>query len=181
MGRFVGVFLMKFIKPRWVFLVYLALCIVFIGPAITQRGNIGMAMLFLTLFFESIIFPTIVALGMRGLGKYSKRGSGFIVGAVSGGAVVPPILGATADAYNSTPRAMIVPMMFFVAALSYAVCVNFVPAYRNVADSFSTTKIGLQPSDEEAHSPGVLDSPGEKGTLEHSEMRQEEARGVHKM
>lgn len=65
-----------------------------------------MSMLFLTLFFESIIFPTTVALGMRGLGKYSKRGSGFIVGAVSGGACVPPLLGAVADMHNSTPLAM---------------------------------------------------------------------------
>ena len=35
-----------------------------------------------------------------GLGKYSKRGSGFIVAGVCGGAVVPPILGATADAHG---------------------------------------------------------------------------------
>jgi MFS transporter, FHS family, L-fucose permease len=84
MGRFIGVGLMKYIRPRYVFLFYLTMCIVFIAPSITQRGNIGMSMLFITLFFESICFPTIVALGMRGLGKYSKRGSGFIVGGVCG-------------------------------------------------------------------------------------------------
>ena len=118
------------------------MCIVFIGPAITQRDNTGMAMLYVTLFFESICFPTIVALGMRGLGKYSKRGSGFIVGGVCGGAVVPPILGATADAHG-TALAMVVPMCFFLVPLSYALCVNFVPAYRISADKFSTTTIGL--------------------------------------
>ncbi len=79
----------------------MTLCIVFIAPSITQSGNIGFSMLYITLFFESIIFPTIVALGMRGLGKYSKRGSGWIVGGVCGGAVVPPILGATADAHST--------------------------------------------------------------------------------
>lgn len=139
---------MKFIRPRWVFLFYLTMCIIFIAPAITQRQNTGIAMLYVTLFFESICFPTIVALGMRGLGKYSKRGSGFIVGAVCGGAVVPPILGTTADA-RGTPFAMIVPLMFFIAAWSYALCVNFVPAYRNPADQFSTTKIGVDNVDEE--------------------------------
>lgn len=105
-GRFAGSALMKFIRPRYVYLVYMTMIIVFIAPSITQRGNTGMSMLFLTLFFESIIFPTTVALGMRGLGKYSKRGSGFIVGAVSGGACVPPLLGAVADMHNSTPLAM---------------------------------------------------------------------------
>lgn len=133
---------MKFVRPRWVFLFFLTMCIVFIGPSITQSGNIGFSMLYVTLFFESICFPTIVALGMRGLGKYSKRGSGFIVGGVCGGAVVPPILGATADA-KSTAFAMIVPMCFFIAAWSYALCVNFVPAYRIPADKFSTTDIGI--------------------------------------
>ena len=143
LGRFAGVFFMKYIRPRKVFLFYMTMCIVFIGPAITQRDNTGMAMLYVTLFFESICFPTIVALGMRGLGKYSKRGSGFIVGGVCGGAVVPPILGATADAHG-TALAMVVPMCFFIAAWSYALCVNFVPGYRIPADKFSTTAIGLE-------------------------------------
>ena len=48
--------------------------------------NTGLAMLMLTLFFESVCFPTIVALGIRGLGRHTKRGSGWIVGGVSGGA-----------------------------------------------------------------------------------------------
>ncbi|KAF2203832.1 MFS general substrate transporter [Delitschia confertaspora ATCC 74209] len=152
LGRFAGVAMMKFVRPRWVFLVYMTLCIVFIAPSITQSGNTGMAMLYLTLFFESIIFPTIMALGMRGLGKYTKKGSGFIVAGVAGGAVVPPILGAAADSMNSTPRAMVVPLCFFVAAWSYALTVNFVPSYRNVADKFSTAEIGVvdRARDEEA-------------------------------
>jgi FHS family L-fucose permease-like MFS transporter len=158
LGRFAGSFLMKFVKPRYIFLVYMTLCIVFIAPAITQRGNTGMSMLYITLFFESIIFPTIVALGMRGLGKYSKRGSGFIIGGVAGGAVVPPILFAAADSRQGksdapTALAMSVPLAFFVAAWSYTLCVNFVPAYREVADSFTTTNIGIEnahANDEEA-------------------------------
>jgi FHS family L-fucose permease-like MFS transporter len=143
---------MKFVKPRWVFLVFMTMCIIFIIPAITERGNTGMSMLYIVLFFESIIFPTIVALGMRGLGKYSKRGSGFIVAGVSGGAVVPPLLFGASDTlgkarpfegYSPTAIAMTVPLAFFVAAWSYSFCVNFVPAYRNVADKFSTAEIGI--------------------------------------
>ncbi|KAE8441534.1 hypothetical protein EG329_004880 [Mollisiaceae sp. DMI_Dod_QoI] len=144
LGRFTGVGLMKYVRPRWVFLLYLTMCIVFIAPSITQRGNTGMSMLYITLFFESICFPTIVALGMRGLGKYTKRGSGFIVGGVSGGACVPPLLGAAADANNSTAIAISVPLAFFVAAWSYSLCVNFVPSYRDPADKFATAKIGIE-------------------------------------
>lgn len=140
MGRFTGVGLMKFIRPRYVFLFYLTMCIVFIAPSITQRGNTGMVMLFLTLFFESICFPTIVALGMRGLGKYSKRGSGFIVGGVCGGAVVPPILAAVADMHNSTAVAMSVPLAFFIGAWTYSLAVNFIAEYRIPADKMSTLR-----------------------------------------
>jgi MFS transporter, FHS family, L-fucose permease len=161
---------MKYIRPRWVFLVYLTCCIIFIAPSITQRGNTGMSMLFITLFFESICFPTIVALGMRGLGKYTKRGSGFIVGGVSGGACVPPLLGAVADLHNSTAIAMSVPLAFFVGAWSYSLCVNFVPSYRDVADKFATTEIGLTG----ASAARDEENPAEKGVLEKGELAEQE-------
>lgn len=112
-GRFSGSFFMKFVRPRsvfasipfveyqltfawdrWVFLAYLSGVIIFNSAATTQKQNTGIAMLSLTLFFESVCFPTIVALGIRGIGRHTKRGSGLIVAGVSGGAAVPPILGA---------------------------------------------------------------------------------------
>lgn len=68
-------------------------------------------MLILTLFFESVCFPTIMALGIRGLGRHSKQGSGWIVAGVSGGAAVPPLLGFAADQKGSTGFAMVVPTM----------------------------------------------------------------------
>lgn len=162
LGRFAGVLLMRFVRPRWVFLFFLTGCIIFIAPSITQDGNIGMSMLYITLFFESICFPTIVALGMRGLGKHTKRGSGWIIAGVSGGACVPALLGAAGDLNNSTATGMSVPLAFFVAAWSYALCVNFVPSYRDTADKFATTSVGMVTNaitDEETAS-------REKGVLE---------------
>ncbi|KAF4221177.1 hypothetical protein CNMCM8980_009623 [Aspergillus fumigatiaffinis] len=142
-GRFSGALLMKYMRARWVFLVYLSGVVVFLAASITQRGQNGIAMLFVTMFFESVCFPTIVALGIRGLGRHYKRGSGFIVGGVCGGAVVPPLLGHVADMHNSTGFAMIVPTMFMVAAWTYAVAVNFVPAYRDTVDKVGDSQIGL--------------------------------------
>lgn len=131
--------------------------------------SIYLAMLFLTLFFESVCFPTIVALGIRGLGRHYKRGSGFIVGGVSGGAVVPPILGHVADMRNSTGFAMIVPTMFMVVAWTYALAVNFVPAYRDMVDKVGESEIGLRdeasvsPKDVESGGDGLADMEKEKG------------------
>jgi len=159
-GRFGGAGMMHFVRPRWVFLVFMTMCIVFIAPSITQRGNVGMSMLYVTLFFESIIFPTIMALGMRGLGRHTKRGSGWIVAGVFGGACVPPLTGAVADMHG-TGLAMVVPLCFFVAAWTYALAVNFWPWYRDTADAFTTTKIGLteRHADEEV---GGIVADGEK-------------------
>jgi FHS family L-fucose permease-like MFS transporter len=119
-------------------------------------------MLYTTLFFESICFPTIVALGMRGLGKYSKRGSGFLVAGVAGGAVVPPALGAAADA-SSTAHAMAVPLGFFILAWTYSVAVNFVPAYRNPVDMLGHADIGVKHAekDDEENGKGVVEVKGE--------------------
>lgn len=141
-GRFVGVALMHFVRPRMVFGVFMTLCIVFIGPTITQKGNTGMSMLYLAMFFESICFPTIVALGMRGLGRHTKRGSGWIIGGVIGGACVPPLTGYVAEKH-STAFAMLVPLCFSTAAWSYALAVNFWPWYRDTVDAFTHTEVGL--------------------------------------
>lgn len=142
-GRFGGAALMHFVRPRKVLGVFLTLCIVFAAPAITQRGNTGMSMLFVVMLFESICFPTIVALGMRGLGRHTKRGSGWIVAGVFGGACVPPLMGAAADRHG-TGFAMVVPLCFFVGAWTYALAVNFWPWYRDTVDAFSTTEVGVR-------------------------------------
>ncbi|KAF6842425.1 glucose galactose transporter [Colletotrichum musicola] len=147
-GRFAGVGLMHFIKPRLVFLVFLSCCVIFITVPINQHENTGMAMLFIVLFFESICFPTIVALGMRGLGRHSKRGSGVIIAGVSGGAVVPPLMGVVGDA-QGMGTAMVIPLIFFVLAWSYAFAVNFIPRYRDVADAFTETEVGIRPAEAE--------------------------------
>ncbi|KAL1987652.1 hypothetical protein VTN96DRAFT_2893 [Rasamsonia emersonii] len=146
-GRFTGTLLMKFFKPRYVFLLYMCGVVACLAASVTQRNNTGIAMLFMTLFFESVCFPTIVALGIRGLGRHYKRGSGMIVAGVGGGAVVPPILGHVADMRNSTGFAMIVPTMFMVVAWTYAMAVNFVPSYRDTVDKVGASKIGLENGD----------------------------------
>lgn len=137
-----GTFLMRYIRPRWIFLVFLTMCIIFSGPAITQGGNIGVSMLFVILFFESVCFPTIVALGMKGLGRHSKRGSGWIVAGVSGGAAVPPLLGVAADNHGNGVG-MVVPLIFFAAAWTYALAVNFSADYKSVVDPFGEATIGM--------------------------------------
>jgi FHS family L-fucose permease-like MFS transporter len=48
-------------------------------------------------FFNSIMFPNIFALGIKGLGPMTSKGSGLIMTAVVGGAIIPPLIGVLAD------------------------------------------------------------------------------------
>ncbi|KAI5296112.1 hypothetical protein KEM52_005604 [Ascosphaera acerosa] len=157
-GRFVGAVVMRQLKPRMVFLAFITAVIAFLAASTRTEGNTGVVMLFLTLFFESVCFPTIVALGIRGLGKHYKRGSGLIVAGVSGGAAVPPLLGHVADMHNSTGFAMVVPTVIMAGAWTYAFAVNFVPAYRDPADQngehLATSAVDVA-KDEEAGSGGM--------------------------
>jgi FHS family L-fucose permease-like MFS transporter len=71
-------------------------------------------------FFESIMFPTIFALGVRDLGAHTKRGASFIIMSIVGGALVPYIMGSVAET-QSTPFSYIVPLLCFIIVLLFAV------------------------------------------------------------
>ena len=144
-GRFLGTGLMHWVRPRLVLLAFLGMCIVLCAPSTTQRETIGVALLFATLFFESICFPTIFGLGLRGAGRHTKRLSGFIVAGVAGGALVPPLTGVVADA-QGTALAMVVPTCFFAAAWTYPLAINFVPFYRKPVDAFRGADVGTRSS-----------------------------------
>ena len=76
-------------------------------------GWIGVGALSLTSFFMSLLFPTIFALGIRGLGENTKLGSSLLIMAIIGGAVLTPIMGLI-SVYFSLAFAYVVPMLAFV-------------------------------------------------------------------
>lgn len=78
-----------------------------------KLGWISVISVFLSYFFMSIMFPTIFALGIYGLGARAKRASAFIVMGIMGGAVLPKWMGAVADHYDMS-RAFVVPMICFL-------------------------------------------------------------------
>jgi MFS transporter, FHS family, L-fucose permease len=83
-------------------------------------GKLGLFALFGTFFFMSVMFPTIFALGIRGLGDYTKLGSSLIVMSIVGGAITPPFMGHIAD-IHSMRLGMAVPLVCFVLIAMYGV------------------------------------------------------------
>jgi FHS family L-fucose permease-like MFS transporter len=111
-GRLVGAGLMKYISPKKLLAVYGLCNTVLMALVIMELGWISVVALFSTYFFMSLMFPTIFALGLRGLGPLTKRAASFLVMAVAGGAFCPPLMGAIADR-SGMPIAFIVPLLCF--------------------------------------------------------------------
>jgi FHS family L-fucose permease-like MFS transporter len=68
----------------------------------------------------SLMFPTIFALGLRGLGANSKPASSLIVMAIIGGAVFTPLMGVVYQLSHSMAVAMIVPLVCYLFVVLYA-------------------------------------------------------------
>ena len=76
--------------------------------------------MFLTSFFMSLMFPTIYALGIKGLGANTKQGGAFIIMAIIGGAAAPPAMGLLYGIWHSMAIAMIVPLICYAVVTHYA-------------------------------------------------------------
>jgi FHS family L-fucose permease-like MFS transporter len=119
-GRFSGSALMKYFKPTAMLALYaFAICILL--PIVSlELGWVSLIALYSIFFFMSIMFPTIFALAIKSLGKKTKEASSYLVMAVAGGAVFPPLMGAVADNYGMA-KGFLVPIPLFLFILFYAV------------------------------------------------------------
>jgi len=118
-GRFSGARILKRFAASRVLGVY-ALCSVIVSLMVFSRlGWLSVACVFASYFFMSIMFPTIFALGIFGLGARSRRASAYLVMAIMGGAIVPKLMGWVADEYDMS-RGFIVPVVCFAFVALYA-------------------------------------------------------------
>ena len=118
-GRFVGTFLMKYIRPHKLLAIYCVLNIILLIGAIMVGKMFSIYALIGVEFFMSIMFPTIFSLSIEGLGEQKKLGSSLVIMAVAGGAVFPLIMGKISDS-SSIQLAYIVPALCFLVVLFFA-------------------------------------------------------------
>ncbi len=77
--------------------VYAAVNVVLGLIAVTRPGWFGVGCLLTTSLFMSIMFPTIFALGLKGMGEKTKTAGSLLVMAILGGAALTKIMGMLAD------------------------------------------------------------------------------------
>ena len=126
-GRYVGTFLMRYIKPAVLLAVYSFANVVLLAVIITIGGHLSIFALIGVEFFMSIMFPTIFSLTLKGLGDKTKLASSLLVMAIVGGAIFPVLMGRISDAAN-IQYAYIVPAICFVVILYFAIRIRAIHA-----------------------------------------------------
>jgi len=118
-GRFLSAWLLKFIRPDRLLFVFASCNVLLVLAAITQPNWTGVICLLTSSFFMSMMFPTIFALGIHGLGSRTKTGGSLMVMAIIGGAALTPLMGKLSDA-ESVSVAYSVPCLCFLGIALYA-------------------------------------------------------------
>ena len=119
LGRFTGSTLfMRIIRPNRLLAFYALVNVVMMTIVVCGLGWISVIALFSTYFFESIMFPTIFALGIKGLGPLTKKASSLLVMSIVGGALIPVIMGRIAD-ISTMALGFIVPLVCFACIVFY--------------------------------------------------------------
>ena len=119
-GRFAGTAMMKIIAPHRLLAIYALINIFLCAVVVIAPGIISVYSLMAIFFFESIMFPTIFALGVKNLGVYTKKGASYIIMSIVGGALVPVLMGSLAQSH-STPFSYTVPLVCFIFVFIFAV------------------------------------------------------------
>jgi MFS transporter, FHS family, L-fucose permease len=120
LGRFSSAYLMRFIAPYKLLGLYAIVNVALVAFGVVHPGWAGLWAILLTSFFMSLMFPTIFALGLKGLGPNTKIGGSIIVMAIVGGALIPPAMGKIADAYHGMAAAYVVPLLAYIFIAGYA-------------------------------------------------------------
>jgi FHS family L-fucose permease-like MFS transporter len=118
-GRFIGSAILQKVKTGTV-LGIAAFCACFLVlTSMLTSGHLAMWSIILVGFFNSIMFPSIFTLGIAKLGPRTGDGSGLLIMAIVGGAIIPVLQGAIADRIG-VHHAFVLPVICYLYIAYYA-------------------------------------------------------------
>jgi FHS family L-fucose permease-like MFS transporter len=118
-GRLIGAVLMNYVADTKYLAINAVIAIVMIVVSMNTSGSLAMWSILAVGFFNSIMFPTIFTLAVKGLGSMTSKGSGFVCQAIVGGALIPLVQGVAADTMG-IQLSFIVPMLCYIYIGWYA-------------------------------------------------------------
>lgn len=118
-GRFAGSWIMGRVRAEKVLLVCATGTVITTSVVLLDVGMVSLAALLCGYAFEAIMFPTIFALSLKGLGSHTKRASSFLMMSPVGGVVGPLLMGLVAD-HTTMVTAFVVPLAAYCVVWLYA-------------------------------------------------------------
>jgi MFS transporter, FHS family, L-fucose permease len=112
-GRFIGSYVLRYLSTGKVLAAAAFIACGLVITTMLSSGHLAMVTVILIGFFNSIMFPSIFALGLAGLGELTSKGSSLMVQAIVGGALLPLAEGHLADRIG-VQHAFIIPAVCYV-------------------------------------------------------------------
>ncbi|WP_448699533.1 L-fucose:H+ symporter permease [Mucilaginibacter sp. AW1-3] len=121
-GRFIGTLFLQFVKSHKLLTIYAVITTLLCVVAILGKGAYVVYCLGAIGFFMSIMFPTIFALGIDGIGDDTKPGSSWLIMSIVGGAILPYLMGTVIDLnHDNIQMGYIVPLICFLVIVYFGV------------------------------------------------------------
>lgn len=117
-GRFAGSAIMVKFSPRKLLTIFAVLNVALLATTMLGEGRIAVYSIVATGLFNSIMFPTIFALGIERLGPLTGKASSLLIMAIVGGAIVPYLQGLLADSMG-LHHAFILPLLCYGYIIFY--------------------------------------------------------------
>ena len=120
-GRFIGSWVMQYVKAGLVLAAAAVVAFALVGTSIVTHGHTAMWAIILVGLFNSVMFPNIFTLGLANLGELTSKGSSLMVAAIVGGAIIPLAEGHLADRFG-VQHAFLLPAVcyIYIALYGYA-------------------------------------------------------------
>ncbi|MBO2011650.1 sugar MFS transporter [Hymenobacter negativus] len=120
-GRVVGIPLLLKFHNRVLLVAVCAAGTALVGASILSTGETALWLIVLCGLMNSIMWPVIFPLAITGLGPFTKQGSSYLIMAIVGGALIPPLMGWLATHGGGLRVAFVVPALCYLYLLFYAV------------------------------------------------------------
>ena len=119
-GRLVGIPLLLRFNNRALLVAVCAAGTALVGASIGSHGEAALWLVVLCGLMNSIMWPVIFPLAITGLGPFTKQGSSYLIMAIVGGALIPPLMGWLATHGGGLRVAFVVPALCYLYLLFYA-------------------------------------------------------------
>src|SRR5262249_36110224 len=118
-GRFIGSAILQKVRTGTVLGIAAMTACLLVCTSMLSYGHVAMWSIILVGLFNSVMFPSIFTLGIAELGPLTGDGSGLLIMAILGGAIIPLVQGDLADRIG-IHHAFVLPVLCYLYIVYYA-------------------------------------------------------------